>query len=202
MGFGRRARWVAAVVVALLGVGALASGTGAVAHEGRAQAGGRPVVLVGVAGLQWSDVSAESTPTLWRLTGDGDTASMTVRTVRSFTCPVDGWLTVSAGRRAALPGPEDEACPPIPVPNTGLPGAGAQVPGWDEMVAENAGGIYDAQPGLLGDELSAAGVCATAVGPGAATAVADSQGRVMSYTPDLAEADLTEARRGRYASRA
>ncbi|HET9900079.1 MAG TPA: hypothetical protein VFR46_03270, partial [Actinomycetes bacterium] len=34
-----------------------------------------PVVLVGVAGLQWLDVSPEATPTLWRLTGNGDTAS-------------------------------------------------------------------------------------------------------------------------------
>jgi hypothetical protein len=159
-----------------------------------AQRAPRPVVLVGVAGLRWSDVSAESTPTLWRLTEQGDTASMTVRTVRSFTCPVDGWLTVSAGRRAAVPGPEDEACAPIPAPRgeSAQPGdSAAQVPGWDEIVAENAGGIYDAQPGLLGDELAAAGVCATAVGPGAATAVADGSGHVPSYVAGLADADLS-----------
>jgi hypothetical protein len=151
-------------------------------------------VLVGVAGLQWSDVSAESTPTLWRLTGRGDTASMTVRTVRSFTCPVDGWLTVSAGRRAAAPAPDDEACAPIPVPQPEPTGAAAQIPGWDEVVAENAGGIYDARPGLLGDTLAAAGICATAVGRGAALAVADRSGRVSSYVGDMgdiADADLT-----------
>ena len=152
---------------------------------------GGPVVLVGIPGLTWSDVSAESTPNLWRLIGRGDTASMTVRTVRSFTCPVDGWLTVNAGRRAFIPGPEDEACPPIPVPQPDAASGGARIRDWDEVVAENAGGIYDARPGLLGDELSAAGVCATAVGPGAATAIADSSGRVPSYNANVADVDLS-----------
>jgi hypothetical protein len=171
------------LVATLSGLGWIAPAASSVLQ----QASG-PVVLVGIAGLQWSDLSAESTPTLWRLAGQGDTASMTVRTVRSFTCPVDGWLTVSAGRRAAVPGPEDEACPSIPVPQPA--GSGAQLPGWDEIVAENAGGIYDAQPGRLGDELAAAGVCVSAVGPGAATAAADSSGRVSSYVEDLDDADL------------
>ena len=168
----------------------LVGGIGIAASAAAAQPTAEPVVLVGVAGLQWSDVTPEATPTLWRLTGNGDTASMTVRTVRSFTCPIDGWLTVSAGRRAAAPAPEDEACAPVPVPQPEAVGSGVRIPGWDELVAENAGGIYDAQPGLLGDRLAAGGVCATAVGPGAATAVADRAGRVSSYTSDIADADF------------
>ena len=66
-----------------------------------AQDDGPPgVVLFGVAGLAWSDVSAEATPTLYELLGSDAAASMTVRTVRSRTCTVDGWLTLGAGRRA------------------------------------------------------------------------------------------------------
>src|SRR5699024_8256091 len=58
------------------------------------------VVFVGISGLGWSDVTAEDTPTLYSLTGDDAAASLTVRTVRSRTCVIDGWLTVGAGRRA------------------------------------------------------------------------------------------------------
>ncbi len=181
---------VSVVVAAALMGGSIGSIASAAENEA-AQAARGPVVLAGIAGLEWTDLSAEATPTLWRLAGHGDTASMTVRTVRSFTCPVDGWLTVSAGRRAAVPSPEDAACQSIPEPQPDPVGPGARVPGWDEVVAENAGGIYDARPGVLGDELAAAGVCATAVGPGAATAVADRDGNLSSYVTDIADADLT-----------
>jgi hypothetical protein len=177
----------AIVASGVLATTLIGCGIARAAGSDAAQPAPDPVVLVGIAGLQWSDLSPQSTPTLWRLTGQGDTASMTVRTVRSFTCPVDGWLTVSAGRRAAAPAPDDEACAPIPVPQPEPAGAGVQIPGWDEVVAENAGGIYDARPGLLGDTLAAAGICATAVGPGAALAVADGSGRVSSYLGDLGD---------------
>ncbi|GAB3843450.1 hypothetical protein GCM10029963_18310 [Micromonospora andamanensis] len=71
------------------------------------------VVLVGVAGLRWDDVDAERTPTLWRLAGEGSIGSLSVRSARRPTCPVDGWLTLGAGSFAAWPGSRgvDGQCP-------------------------------------------------------------------------------------------
>src|ERR1035437_542772 len=51
-------------------------------------------------GLSWSDISPETTPTLWSLLRDGATATLAVRSVHDNTCPVDGWLTLSAGEQA------------------------------------------------------------------------------------------------------
>ena len=49
------------------------------------------VVLVGVPGLAWPDVTAEDMPTLFELAGNDAAASLSVRTIRSRTCTVDGW---------------------------------------------------------------------------------------------------------------
>ena len=58
------------------------------------------IVVIGTGGLSWSDVSAQATPALWSLLRDGATATLTVHSVRANTCPVDGWLTLSAGEQA------------------------------------------------------------------------------------------------------
>ncbi|HLR95858.1 MAG TPA: hypothetical protein VK053_15140, partial [Jiangellaceae bacterium] len=72
-------------------------GTGSTRQEGS----GEPrAVLIGVTGLSWADIDRENTPTLFEMAGTSSVASMTVRTVRSETCPVDGWLTLGAGSRA------------------------------------------------------------------------------------------------------
>ncbi|MFD0891667.1 hypothetical protein ACFQ08_44560, partial [Streptosporangium algeriense] len=83
--------------------GFLLTGTAA-AH---AEAAPARVVVVGVPGLQWGDLDRTRTPNLWRLVERGASASMSTRAVpppsRSLTCPVAGWLTVSAGQRAVAP---------------------------------------------------------------------------------------------------
>ena len=48
----------------------------------------RPVVVVGTGGVTWSDVSPAATPALWSLLQGGASASLTVRSVHSNTCPV------------------------------------------------------------------------------------------------------------------
>ena len=73
-----------------------------------------PVVLLGVPGLLWTDLDPVETPALWELAGRASTASMSVRTVSAVTCPLDGWLMVSTGRRA-------QAAPPIDDPARGTP---------------------------------------------------------------------------------
>ena len=152
------------------------------------------VLFVGIAGLAWEDVTAEDTPTLHSLVGPNAVASLTVRTVRPRTCVVDGWLTLGAGRRATdLPDLDaddmpDRYCRDLPEPIQ-LPGDGAAVPGWDLLLAAQEEQTYDTQLGLLGDRVAAAGLCATAVGPGAALALAQSDGVATRYLPGLAGVD-------------
>lgn len=168
-------QWVALCLTAL----ALAAGAGSAA--GAAQSTDR-VVVFGVPGLRWSDVSATATPAIWDVLEGGAAAAMSVRTVRPSGCPIDGWLTFGAGVRATAPRPGG-ACPPPPEP-AGGPGGAAVVPGFPEIVEENAGYSYDPRFGLIADEVRAAGGCLTAAGPGAATAAADASGHVERYVAD------------------
>ncbi|MEW2359237.1 hypothetical protein AB0881_36120, partial [Spirillospora sp. NPDC029432] len=83
-------------------VTALFAGGVAAAEPARADASAAPsgrTVLIGVPGLMWKDVGEKATPTLWRLVGQGAGGGLSVRTTKVNTCPTDGWLTLSAGRR-------------------------------------------------------------------------------------------------------
>ncbi|RIQ10982.1 hypothetical protein [Jiangella rhizosphaerae] len=159
------------------------------------------VVLLGIAGLSWPDITAEGMPTLYDMAGSEAAGSLTVRTVRTRTCVVDGWLTVSSGRRATdifdtdADGEGDRFCRQPPEPSAAPDGPGAVVPGWELLQQQQDDNSYNAEIGLLGDRLAEAGVCATAVGPGAALALADSTGRVPAYHPfsgDLGSGLLSE----------
>jgi hypothetical protein len=147
------------------------------------------VVFLGIAGLSWPDITAEGTPALYEMAGSDAAGSLTVRTTRSRTCVVDGWLSVSSGRRATDvidsdgDGQDDRFCRQPPEPAPAQEGPGAVVPGWDLLLEQQDENSYNAEIGLLGDRLAEAGVCATAVGPGAALALADSTGRVTAYHP-------------------
>jgi hypothetical protein len=131
-----------------------------------------PVVLVGVPGLRWNDVSPEDTPALWSLLEDGAVGTVAVRSVRRAACPVDGWLAVSAGRRVG-----DELAPNGC--NPALPPQHGTVTSWQRYLDQAAEQSFEAEPGLLGDALAAAGRDAVAVGPGAALALAESDGRLV-----------------------
>ncbi len=144
------------------------------------------VVVVGVPGLRWADVDKNRTPHLWRLVGQGAAGSMSTRTVpppdSGISCPVGGWLTVSAGQRA---GSGDDFCVLPPVPETAADGS-ATVPGWSDLARFNSTGSYGARIGLLAQTIGDAGGKVAAIGPGAALAAADTSGNVMRYaeTPD------------------
>ena len=63
------------------------------------------LVIVGAPGLAWSDLDRDDLPALEAVADEGAVGSLTVRAVRSRSCAIDGWLTLSSGRRAAdLPG--------------------------------------------------------------------------------------------------
>ena len=86
----------------------------------------RHVVVVGISGLRWSDVSQAGTPTLWRLAEAGSVGSLVDYAVKPLTCPADAWLTLNAGARAQSDH-TNAACGAFPAVNPA--GAGAVVPG-------------------------------------------------------------------------
>ncbi|GAA0397567.1 hypothetical protein GCM10009530_56510 [Microbispora corallina] len=143
-------------------------------------------------GLQWDDLDPVRTPALWRLAGTGATASLSTRAVPPeglpVTCPIAGWLTLSAGQRAAAPG---SACAAPPAPAVAADGS-ATIPGWAELVSLQRSSPFQATVGLLGRTVTAAGGTVAAIGPGAALAAADQSGKVGKYAASVAELpDLT-----------
>jgi hypothetical protein len=134
-------------------------------------AGGR-VLVIGVPGLLWSDIHDTATPNLARLAAHGSSAALSIKTVGAHTCPIDGWLTISAGQRSQL---KNGSCGLPPAPN------GNAVPGFVAMRDDNAHNKYKSNVGLLGDAVHRAHGCTMAIGPGAALGAADSAGRVDGY---------------------
>jgi len=147
------------------------------------------VLVLGVPGLRWADVSEQGTPAIWRLAEESATGVLSVRSARSRTCPSDGWLQLTTGNRARGPeAPEGTAgCPPL-VGET-PEGAGAVVEGWPALVADNAALLYDARLGLLAQTVLDAGGCVTAAGRGGAVGGADTAGRVATYAADIEAID-------------
>ncbi|MCK6211903.1 hypothetical protein KZX45_15260 [Georgenia sp. EYE_87] len=176
---------VGAVGVATAGVATAEESTSATATADEEH----PLVVVGTAGLRWEDLSALATPNLWEFSGGGAAANLVVRSVRSTTCPADGWLALSAGRRAAdVPMEEYGTCRRLE--SASVDGT---VPAWETYADAAADASYDATPGLLGDLLVSSGTSSVAVGPGAAVALATSGGSVAG---DHAFAYASPARLG------
>jgi hypothetical protein len=135
----------------------------------------RPVVLVGIAGLRWTDVSRLATPNLWRIAGQGSPGTLVVRAVRPHTCAVDDWLTLNAGARAMAPHANKGPCPPVPAP--------AALGGWvKSTVAYNKQFHNNTHWGLLASAAGQGG-CVTAAGQGAALALAGPQGEAPPQVP-------------------
>lgn len=149
-----------------------------------------PVVVVGVPGLVWSDVSPDTTPHLWEMAGEASIGNVSIRSATSRTCPTDGWLTVSAGQRAVSERGRSTVCEPAPAPQSS--GSGAFVPGFGTFMEHNRTSEFAAPVGLLGQTVSEAGGTTLAVGPGAALGAADERGHVDHYLSD--PADLTTDR--------
>jgi hypothetical protein len=138
------------------------------------------VVVVGVPGLTWDDVTADITPHLWELAEAASVGALSVRAAGSTTCVLDGWATLGAGNRARYPAPEI-ARPPEPEagqPAITVSGCGRQeraAAGLADPVAtvariaeDEATARFGADPGALGRAVG----CANVSGPSAALAVA------------------------------
>jgi hypothetical protein len=130
---------------------------------------------VGISGLRWTFVSPAGTPALWRLAAAGSAGSLVDYAQQPVACPGDGWLTLNSGARAEGPRP----CAVLPSVLT--EGTGARVPAMPGIVSYNRQFHESPDWGLLGTLAS----CVTAVGPGAAVAVAAPSGAVSSYLPSV-----------------
>ena len=143
------------------------------------------VVLVGIPGLRWEDVTETGTPNLWRLAEHGSIGSLSVRSALKPTCPVDGWLTLGAGNFAGWKRstPVSGACPPLNVDVQRPDKIGAFLPDLDRQAVQyNQQALtWGAVPGALPESVR----CTVAVGPGAAVAAARPYGRVDTYEPEL-----------------
>ncbi|MGN9837645.1 hypothetical protein ACTMTI_05940 [Nonomuraea sp. H19] len=148
------------------------------AAQGQAARG--RVAIVGVPGLEWSDLDQARTPNLWSLVSRGASASLSTRAVpppdRGITCPTAGWMTVSAGQRAGTAG---SGCPAPAAPDP--VGAGAAIPNWPALAAYQSETGYAAQLGTLGQLVTDGGGRVAAVGPGAAIGAADKSGKIAKY---------------------
>jgi len=159
----RRLLGLLSTVLALLGVAGPANAAvdGATAEQ---------VVIVGIPGLVWADVSQNGTPALWSAAESGSIGALTVRAARSVTCVLDGWVTLGAGNRArfvlapevglepAVVPPELSGC----LPQESGVDLGAVVAALEEFPELTDNNSYGARPGALG----AAVRCATGVGSG------------------------------------
>ncbi len=174
---------VAGALVAVL----TSMGPGPAKAAGHARTAVSPhVVIVGLSGLRWTDVSASATPALWTMARAGSPGSLVDYAVLPHTCPADAWLTLNGGDRAQAPHTNKGPCPALPAVTArpgqaGVPGP-ARVAAMPSLVSYNHGLRYSPRWGLLASA-AGKGTCATAVGPGAALALAGPAGNVGSYVP-------------------
>lgn len=167
------------------------------------------MVVIGIDGLQWSDVTQSGMPTLFNLVRHGSIASLVTRAVMNDTCPADGWLTLNSGARStggrvmrypvgtsaatALITQPQTYCTPLP--DTPANAGAYDIPDFTGYTAPNAAYSYAPVFGSLEAPISAAGGCVAASGPGALLGAADAHGHVANYlgTPDtLTQADLSQ----------
>lgn len=145
------------------------------------------LVIIGTSGLTWQDVTRENAPTLYAAGLGGAIGNLVVRSVRPTTCPADGWLALSSGARAAdlqwnerTTDSSTLTCRPLQQPIDG------EVPGWVDYESAAEASSFSSRLGLFGDEIAAAGLEATAIGPGAAIALATSDGQLPGGGEPLA----------------
>jgi hypothetical protein len=142
------------------------------------------VVVIGVPGLRWSDVKAS--PELTALVDKSHVGSITVKTAGPHTCPIDGWLTISAGTRAWGSVP-DESCGELPAVTDG------KVANWQTYINRQAEHHTGAPLGRLAESRDR--VCGFG-GPGAAIATARADGTVTDWQPELDLGKLGSAKCG------
>jgi hypothetical protein len=131
--------------------GAASEAAGQVASSAVTGAAAHPVVIIGIPGLRWTDISPGTTPALWRLAQHGSAGSLVVSAVETYTCPADAWLTLNGGARAMAPRPSPGTCAKLPAVDPGATHQPGAAPGPATSCRAAAGAV----PG--GQAASAAG---------------------------------------------
>jgi len=126
------------------------------------------LIVIGTGGIGPTDLDPTHTPALWGLLRDGSSAALNVTSVHRTTCPLDGWLTLSAGDRAGQPDDGTRSPPCRPLPDV----VGGHVAGWDVLATAAANRPLGSRPGALAQALASRGQCISALGPGAAVGAA------------------------------
>ncbi len=152
------------------------------------------VLFVGMAGLTWDDVSAQ-TPALQRFADSGTIGSNVARSLRPAACPADGWMAVSAGNRAAdrdYDSKDDDECRELTVTTRAQ---SVTVDGWTDYQKAAEEGGYAAILGNFGTAFADSDLLGAAFGPGAAIMLADKAGTpVTDYHP--LPGDMASSRAG------
>lgn len=147
------------------------------------------LVVIGTGGVSPGDIDPARTPNLWRLLKDGSSAALNITGVHTNTCPIDGWLTLSAGNRAGQPDDGTRVPPCQPIPDV----KGGFVTGWDALIAAAASRPYGSRLGMLSQVLASNGQCLSAIGPGAALAATPPKNGVVPRFRSLDASNLTVA---------
>ncbi|HEX6310359.1 MAG TPA: hypothetical protein VF152_01890 [Acidimicrobiia bacterium] len=161
--------FAAAILLVAAGVGA----TGWPAGAGAAGGDDPRVLVISVPGLTWQDVenNYDDIPNLARLLDRSGVADLATRTISRRIRLADGYSTFNAGTRAVGAGGADDGeafavGEPFGRDSAGRVferrtgdhvGEGIVVLSLAEILERNAGELYDAEVGALGDALAAAG---------------------------------------------
>jgi hypothetical protein len=136
-------RWPVFAMLVVCGLLVVAGGLRIARGEDRQPIGEYSrVVVVGVPGLDWSDVTSTGTPQLYALAEVSDLGLLAARGASSFACPRDGWVTLGAGNRAIYRATDDCPAQYDPPPSTDA-----------EVVAANDAEDFGTEPGLLGRQV-------------------------------------------------
>lgn len=133
----------------------------------------RPTVFIGTGGIMWDYVDEATTPNLFRFSNRADLGALNVRGAHPRACPADGWLTLGSGERAGDGVTDSGTCRVLDEPVDG------RVPHWDEYEKAAERSAYDPELGRLGELTDS--IETLALGPGAAIALADSDGHIDDY---------------------
>jgi hypothetical protein len=154
------------VIIGTVGAGAGIAGAGAPASRNV-----RRVLVISLPATSWADIQAADAPHLRQLLADSAIADMVTRTAGRKGSISAGYTALGAGGRASanslLAGQAFEVSEPygestagaVYRQRTGVDATSGIVQlGVDDLIHENAAGLYDPQLGALGDTLAAANV--------------------------------------------
>lgn len=160
------------------------------------------LVVVGMPGLTWPEVSATRTPALWHLAVRGAVGTQTTLVLNGSSCANQSWLSFSAGIPTSFGHPPTEGeettsnegprpCSEARYPRTRGSGP-AHFPKWQEWRQYGHTRQGPMKIGRLAAAMASAGHCIAAAGGSAGLAAADQYGVVRHYTRNVDQVDLHE----------